>query len=119
VPRRIGRWAYDGNEPRPGWHLDGSPVVLDYDDKSHACCMGAAGCRGGAYLLSGFPGRHDWEPVDQYLRGAMEWAEKAWDGSVLRVAAILAFAGLIVRRFTGAQTPRSAPDGVPRLRNES
>jgi hypothetical protein len=31
--RRLGRWSYDNTSTLPGvagWHLDGSPVVIDF-----------------------------------------------------------------------------------------
>jgi hypothetical protein len=78
VSKRIGRWTYDGSEPLPGWHLDNSPVVLDFDPGSHSCCDGGPGCRGGAYILYEWKGR-EYEPISGDLRSAMEWAERAWD----------------------------------------
>lgn len=74
--RRIGRWTYDGTSNQygiAGWHLDGGPIVLDFMPGHHGCCNGGPG-RCGAYLLYGWPGREH-EPVDRYLRGAMDWVE--------------------------------------------
>ena len=73
--RRRGRWTYEGQSDVPGWHLDGTPLVLDFDPLDSSCAVR------GAYLLYGdtCAGRRFGGPVDHYLDGAMEWAEEHWD----------------------------------------
>lgn len=64
--RRIGRWQY-GEHPglNPGWRLDGTNLVLDFDpgyqDK-------------GCYVLweDGRPG----DAIDRYLDASMAWVER-------------------------------------------
>lgn len=68
--RRIGRWTYrnhDGDGLNPGWRLDGTRLILDYDRLSQACAIP------GAYVLwtDGVPG----QAVDHYLAGAMAFVE--------------------------------------------
>lgn len=82
MSRRMGRWVYNSDSTlygEAGWHLDGSPVVLDFMPGHHGCCDGGPRCCHGCYLIYGLPGYTDSEPVDRYLAGAMEWAEKEWD----------------------------------------
>ena len=107
MSRRIGRWIYNGSGPLPGWHLEDSPVVLDFDPSSHACCIGGPGCRGGAYILYGWPGR-DHEPVSSDLRSAMEWAEEAWDRGQ---RAQLAIDGITCDELTAALTELATRTG--------
>lgn len=69
MTRRIGQWTY-GNHPglNPGWRLDGTNHVLDFDPNDHS------GSRRGAYVLStdGRPG----SPIDHFLRESMGWVER-------------------------------------------
>lgn len=66
--RRIGRWSY-GDHPglNPGWRLDGTNLVLDFDP------LNRSGTLTGAYQLwtDGRPG----EFIDHYLDGAMSYVE--------------------------------------------
>lgn len=66
--RRIGRWTYGNHEGlNPGWRLDGTNLVLDFDPIHSGCAVR------GAYVLweNGRPGN----PVDHYLAGAMRFVE--------------------------------------------
>jgi hypothetical protein len=96
VGRRIGRWVYDdsdGEYGNAGWHLDGSPVVIDFMPGNHQCCIGGPRCCRGCYLLYNWPGNlpfcgapppvGDCEPVALYLRDAMGVVEDAWDEGLL------------------------------------
>lgn len=69
--RRVGNWQYD---PRVGWRLDGTDLVLDFDS------LDRGGPLRGAYVLSvisrdGKVHRADLEAVDHYLGGAMAHVE--------------------------------------------
>lgn len=60
--RRIGRWIYGAHAGlNPGWRLDDSDLVLDFDPRQ------------GCYVLwtAGRPG----QPIDRYLDGAMRHVE--------------------------------------------
>lgn len=59
---RRGRWTRD---PRVGWRLDGTNLVLDFDPLS-----GGDGC----WMLSR-DGESGEEAIDHYLDGAMEFVE--------------------------------------------
>jgi hypothetical protein len=78
VTRRRGRWTYV-SDPHEGpiWRLDDSDLFLEYDDKSHACCIGGPRCRGGAWIW--YLDYQYQEPVASDLLTAMEWAEEHWD----------------------------------------
>lgn len=65
---RRGRWTY-GNHTglNPGWRLDGTNLVLDFDPLSQAA--GVRGCW--TLWINGV----EQEPIDHYLDGAMEFIE--------------------------------------------
>lgn len=68
ITRRIGRWAYSADEGlNPGWRLDGTGLVLDYDP------LDAQGERRGRWQLwrDGAPG----ESIDHYLDASMAYVE--------------------------------------------
>jgi hypothetical protein len=85
VSKRIGRWVYNSTSTRygiAGWHLDDSPVVIDF--------MPGRGWDGkGEYQLYNWPAGtpfgqerpavFDHEPLARYLRDAMQEVEEAWD----------------------------------------
>jgi hypothetical protein len=73
---RRGRWTYNSDSLRygeAGWHLDGSPLVLDFMPGYTDC-----GPSRGMYLLYNWAGREH-EPVSTHARHAMETAESEWD----------------------------------------
>jgi hypothetical protein len=89
MSRRIGRWTYDNTSTRygvAGWHLDDSPLVIDFmpGSRTHQNCPDCAG----EYQLYNWPPGlpfdgtappvFDHQPVARYLRDAMEIVEKAW-----------------------------------------
>jgi hypothetical protein len=78
---RRGRWTYNGGEALygiAGWHLDGTPLVIDFMPGNHQCCNGGRGCCHGCYVLYNWPARsHD--PVSMYVDSAMEAIEEEWD----------------------------------------
>ena len=71
-PRRIGRWTY-GAHPglNPGWRLDDTNVVLDFNSTDRS------GSLRGAYEL--WVNGQAVEMVDHYLDGAMDFVERYWD----------------------------------------
>jgi hypothetical protein len=73
--RRRGRWMYNNESTRygvAGWHLDSTPLVLDF--------MPGHGYDGrGEYQLHNDPCFMDHEPMDHYVDGAMRLAEEHWD----------------------------------------
>ena len=74
-PRRRGRWTYDTGSNRygvAGWHLDGTPLVIDF-------MPGHGWDSKGEYQLYNDPCYHDHEPLDRYMDGAMRQAEEHWD----------------------------------------
>jgi hypothetical protein len=79
MTRRIGRWAYNSDSTlygEAGWHLDGSPVVIDFMPGMTDCEPGR-----GLYLGYNWPGRVDGWIVSKYCREAMRIVEQAWDKS--------------------------------------
>lgn len=67
--RRIGPWTYGNHEGlNPGWRLDGTNLVLDFDPGNTMSTP--VGC----YLLweDGQPGPE----IDHYLHGAMQYVEQ-------------------------------------------
>jgi hypothetical protein len=94
MSRRIGNWVYNSDSTlygEAGWHLDGSPLVIDFMPGHHGCCNGSPRCCRGTYLLYNWPGREH-EPLATHLRWAMEVAEDDWNEAVL--AAIAGTGGL-------------------------
>jgi hypothetical protein len=86
MSRRIGRWVYDDRDfdyGNAGWHLDGSPLVIDFMPGMTDCEPGR-----GMYLGYNWPGDSlgDWM-LATHLREAMRVAEKRWDESPFAVAA--------------------------------
>jgi hypothetical protein len=79
--RRRGRWTYDATDNHygeAGWHLDGTPIVIDFMPGDHQCCNGGRGCCHGSYLLYGWPGREH-EAIATHVDFAMECVEGWWD----------------------------------------
>ena len=82
--RRRGRWTYNSDSSyygEAGWHLDGTPVVIDFMPGYTDCAPGR-----GMYLLYNFPGRAD-EPLSTHVDEAMREVEKMWDEHLLKVLA--------------------------------
>jgi hypothetical protein len=78
---RRGRWTYDGTTGlygEAGWHLDGTPLVIDFMPGNHQCCNGGPRCCKGCYLLYGWRG-NEHEPMGTHVDYAMEVAEEYWD----------------------------------------
>jgi hypothetical protein len=75
VGKRIGRWVYDDTDNHygvAGWHLDGTPLVIDF--------MPDHGWDGkGEYQLYNDPCYHDHHPLDHYVDEAMQEVEEHWD----------------------------------------
>jgi hypothetical protein len=71
---RRGRWTYNSRSTRygiAGWHLDGTPLVIDF--------MPDHGWDGkGEYQLYNDPCYHDHKSLDRYVNGAMREAEEHW-----------------------------------------
>lgn len=88
--RRIGRWVYDDSDRHwgaAGWHLDGSPVVIDFMPGDHSCCNGGRRCCRGCYLLYNWPHySREHEPVATHLADAMELVEEWWDAEQEAIA---------------------------------
>jgi len=79
--RRRGRWTYNSDSAmygEAGWHLDGTPLVIDFMPGDHQCCNGGPNCCRGCYLLYGWPGNGH-EPVGTHVDYAMECVEEWWD----------------------------------------
>jgi hypothetical protein len=72
--RRIGQWTYHDDGATPGWRLDDTQLVLDFDP------LDRSGPLRGVYILYR-DGRYD-GPVDHYLKTAMEWVECEHAGEV-------------------------------------
>jgi hypothetical protein len=77
MTRRIGRWIYNSESTlygEAGWHLKGSPIVIDF-------MLGAdPDERGrGIYLGYNWPGVDDGWYVSRYCRDSMSRVEKQWD----------------------------------------
>lgn len=66
--RRGGRWRY-GDHPglNPGWRLDDTTLVLDYDPDD------SSGSLRGCYML--WRDGQEVAPIDHYLDGAMRYVE--------------------------------------------
>jgi hypothetical protein len=73
--RRRGRWTYNSDSTmygEAGWHLDGTPLVIDF--------MPGHGCDSkGEYQIYNDPCYWDHDPLDRYMDGAMRLAEQHWD----------------------------------------
>lgn len=78
--RRRGRWTWNTDSIKygeAGWHLDGTPLVIDfmpghgYDNK-------------GEYQIYNDPCVDNHTGLDRYMVGAMEWAEEHWDAEHAR-----------------------------------
>jgi len=73
--RRRDRWTYNSDSSQygeAGWHLDGTPLVLDF--------MPGHGWDGkGEYQLYNDPCLINHTSVDRYMDGAMRWTEEHWD----------------------------------------
>jgi hypothetical protein len=81
MTRHIGRWTYNSDSGlygEAGWHLDGTPLVIDFMPGNHQCCNGGPRCCRGCYLLYGWPGQEH-EPVATHVGYAMECVEEWWD----------------------------------------
>jgi len=75
--RRIGNWRYVGDDPGcPGWHLDGTDIVLDYDP------LDWSGDVRGAYCVVRGPLEHG--AVSHYLGSAMEFVEEEFTERLMR-----------------------------------
>jgi hypothetical protein len=75
---RIGRWVFSEESIQygeAGWHLDGSPVVIDFMPDAEDYGSGIEGC----FLGYNWPGRHDCWEVSMYLAEAMSIVEQEWD----------------------------------------
>ena len=75
--KRIGRWTYNSEstlDGEAGWHLDDSPVVIDFMPGMTDCEPGR-----GLYLGYNWPGRTDGWIVSKYCREAMRIVEQEWD----------------------------------------
>ena len=74
--RRIGRWTYNTESTlygEAGWHLDGSPVVIDF---MPGMTDGEPGR--GLYLGYNWPGRADGWIISKHCREAMRLVEEKW-----------------------------------------
>jgi hypothetical protein len=81
--RRWGRWAYDNTSTLygvAGWHLDGSPVVIDF---MPGVTDGEPGR--GLYLGYNWPGRDDGWFISKYCAEAMRLTGREWDESPFAV----------------------------------
>jgi len=75
--KRIGRWTYNSESTlygEAGWHLDDSPVVIDFMPGMTDCEPGR-----GLYLGCNWPGRAGGWIVSKYCREAMRIVEQEWD----------------------------------------
>ena len=74
---RRGRWTYDSTTTyygAAGWHLDGTPIVIDFMPGYIDCEPSR-----GMYLLYNWPGKIDGEPIATQVDRAMEIIEDDWD----------------------------------------
>jgi hypothetical protein len=85
APRRVrrrGRWTYNSDSTRygvAGWHLDGTPLVIDFMPGYTDCEPSR-----GMYLLYNWPGREH-EPLSTHVGHAMEVAEGEYDALATRL----------------------------------
>lgn len=87
MSRRLGRWAYNSESTRygvAGWHLDGSPVVIDFMPGF----TDGAPARG-MYLVYNWPNSAhiDADPVATHVQDAMRAIEREWDSLLLSALA--------------------------------
>jgi hypothetical protein len=82
MSRHWGRWTYNSDSIQygeAGWHLNGTPLVLDFMPGRSGECPHTGRCRG-SYLLYGDPCWHlHTASVGCFLRDAMRWTEEHWD----------------------------------------
>lgn len=77
MSKRMGRWAYNSESTQygeAGWHLDDSPVVIDFMPGMTDCEPGR-----GLYLGYNWPGCDDGWIVSKWCRDAMSIVEEQWD----------------------------------------
>lgn len=68
MSRHIGNWTYGDHEGlNPGWRLNDTSIVLDYDRLHSGGSVRGAWC----IWINGT----EEEAIDHYLTGAMEWVE--------------------------------------------
>lgn len=82
--RRRGRWTYNSESTRygeAGWHLDGTPYVLDFMPGRPSECGHYPPCRG-EYQLHNWPGR-EWGSVACGMTDAMRVLEREYDEMIL------------------------------------